>query len=67
MNQTNTAPSRKLFLTPEEASKMSGLGINQLRRLMDERKIDFLKNGNRRLLTVRALLDYYEREKVSAL
>lgn len=55
-----------LFLTPEEASKVSGIGVNQIRRLMEEHKIDFLQNGNRRLTTVQALRDYYEREKTPA-
>jgi len=55
-----------LFLTPEEASKVSGIGVNQIRRLMEERRIDFLPNGNRRLTTIQALWDYYEREKTPA-
>ena len=48
----------KLFLTAEEASKVSGLGVNLIRRLMDEGKIEYLQNGNRRLTTIQALLDY---------
>ena len=55
----------KLFLTAEEASKVSGLGVNLIRRLMDEGKIEYLQNGNRRLTTIQALMDYYQREKVS--
>lgn len=61
-----TEKNRPLFLTPEQASKASGLGVNLIRRLMDERKIEYLQNGNRRLTTIQALMDYYQREKVSA-
>lgn len=55
-----------LFLTPEQASEYSGIGVNKIRTLLDEGKIDFLPNGNRRLIYRQALLDYYEREKVPA-
>lgn len=55
-----------LFLTPEQAAKVSGLGVNLIRRLMDERRIDYLPNGNRRLTTIQALEDYYQREKIPA-
>ena len=61
----STEVPHKLFLTAEEASKVSGLGVNLIRRLMDEGKIEYLQNGNRRLTTIQALMDYYQREKVS--
>lgn len=61
----STEASHKLFLTAEEASRVSGLGVNLIRRLMDEGKIEYLQNGNRRLTTIQALMDYYQREKVS--
>lgn len=54
-----------LFLSPEQASKISGLGVNRIRQLMDEGKLEYLPVGNRRLTTVKALLDYYDRAKVS--
>lgn len=57
---------RPLFLTAEEASKVSGLGVNLIRRLMAEGRIEYLQNGNRRLTTMQALWDYYQREKVPA-
>lgn len=65
MTKQPTNP-RPLFLNPEEAGRISGLGVNQIRRLMEEGKLEFLKNGNRKLTTIRALLDYYEREKTPA-
>ena len=52
-----------LFLTP--ASKVSGIGVNRIRQLMDEGHLEYLPVGNRRLTTVKALLDYYDRAKVS--
>ena len=56
---------RPLFLTAEQASKASGLGVNLIRRLMDDKKIEYLQNGNRRLTTIQALWGYYQREKIS--
>ena len=53
-----------LFLTPEQASKVSGIGVNRIRQLMDEGHLEYLPVGNRRLTTVKALLDYYDRAKV---
>lgn len=53
-----------LFLTTEQASKISGLGINRLRQLMEEGQLEYLPVGNRRLTTVEALMDYYQRAKV---
>ena len=61
----STEASRPLFLTPEQASKASGLGVNLIRRLMAEGKIEYLQNGNRRLTTIQALWDYYQREKTA--
>ena len=52
------------FMTAEQAAEVSGIGENRLRALMDERKIEFLPVGNRRLITREALYDYYERNKV---
>ena len=54
-----------LFLTPEQASRRSGLGVNRIRQLMDEGKLEYLPVGNRRLTTVQALLDYYNRAKTT--
>lgn len=53
-----------LFLTPEHASKISGLGVNRIRQLMEDGQLEYLPVGNRRLTTIEALLDYYQRAKV---
>lgn len=55
-----------LFLTPDQASKISGLGVNRIRQLMEDGQLEYLPVGNRRLTTVQALLDYYKRAKVPA-
>lgn len=55
-----------MFLTPEQASKVSGIGENRLRQLMDEGQIEYLSVGNRRVTTRKALMAYYERAKVPA-
>jgi len=55
-----------LFLTPEQARKISGLGVNRIRQLMEDGQLEYLPVGNRRLTTVQALLDYYKRAKVPA-
>ena len=63
-------PSKKkredlpLFLSPDQAAKISGLGVN--RKLMEDGQLEYLPVGNRRLTTVQALLDYYKRAKVPA-
>ncbi len=66
MKNPTTEPC-PLFLTPELAAKISGLGVNRIRQLMDARKLAYLPVGKRRLTTVQALLDYYERNKVDAI
>ena len=45
-------------------SAVSGIGENTLRRLMDERQIEYLQIGNHRLLCEAAIWDYYQRNKV---
>ena len=55
-----------LFLTPELAGKVSGLGVNRIRQLMDNGLLEYLPVGCRRLTTVQALWNYYERAKVAA-
>lgn len=59
------AESYPLFLTPEKAAKISGLGVNRIRQLMDDRELAYLPVGKRKLTTVEALCDYYERAKVT--
>jgi hypothetical protein len=48
-----------MFKTVEQMSKISGIGENRLRALLDEGEIEFIQNGNRRLLADRAIWDWY--------
>ena len=61
----NTEPL-PMLKTVEQMSRTSGIGENKLRELMDNRKIEFVQNGNRRLLADAAICDWYERNKVCA-
>ena len=56
-----------LFLTPGQAAKVSGLEVNRVRQLMDNRQLAYLPVGNRRLTTVAALRNYYCRAKIPAI
>lgn len=51
----------KLNLTLDEASAYSGIGVNKLRKLSDERNCDFvLWNGSKRLIKRKKLDEYLE-------
>lgn len=63
MSDKSTKPL-PLFLTPEQAAKASGLGVNRIRQMMDQGKLEYLPVGNRRLTTIQALESYYQRFKV---
>jgi hypothetical protein len=53
-----------MLKTVEQMNKISGLGENKLRELMDSGEIEFVQNGNRRLLADAAIWDWYERNKI---
>lgn len=55
-----------LLKTVEQMSRISGIGENRLRELMDNGEIEYIQNGNRRLLTESAIWDWYERHKIPA-
>lgn len=54
-----------MLKTVEQMSGLSGLGENKLRDLMDKGEIEYIQNGNRRLLADSAIWDWYNRNKVS--
>lgn len=58
------AEALPMLKTVEQMSRVSGIGENKLRELMDRREIEFVQNGNRRLLADAAIWDWYERNKV---
>jgi excisionase family DNA binding protein len=55
--------SLPLLKTVEQMSKISGLGENKFRELMDKGEIDYISVGNRRLLSDESVWDWYERNK----
>lgn len=65
-HETINYGSLPILVPAELMSKISGIGENTLRRLMDLSEIDYLQIGRRRLLHVEAVLDYYHRHKTSA-
>lgn len=60
---SHTAPLLPMLKTVEQMSKISGIGENKLRELMDSGELEYVQNGNRRLLADAAIWDWYERAK----
>lgn len=56
-----------MLKTVEQMSRISGIGENKLRELMDQGDIEYIQNGNRRLLADSAIWDWYNRNKVLAM
>lgn len=54
-----------MLKTVEQMSRISGIGENKLREMMDKGEIEFVQNGNRRLLADVAIWDWYERNKIA--
>ena len=50
----------------KEMSKVSGIGENKLRELMDSGELEYIQNGNRRLIADAAIWDWYHRAKKTA-
>ena len=59
----NTAVMLPMLKTVELMSKVSGLGENKLRKLMEDGELEYVQNGNRRLIADRAIWNWYERTK----
>ena len=55
-----------MLKTVEQMSKISGIGENKLRELMDNGELEYIQNGNRRLLADTAIWAWYERAKKPA-
>lgn len=55
-----------ILKTVEQMNKISGIGENRLRQLMDNGELECIQNGNRRLLTDEAIWDWYDRMKCPA-
>ena len=58
-----TVPVLPMLKTVEQMSRISGIGENKLRELMDSGELEYIQNGNRRLLADIAIWDWYESAK----
>lgn len=58
-----TVPVLPMLKTVEQMSRISGIGENKLRELMDSGELEYIQNGNRRLLADVAIWEWYERAK----
>ena len=56
---SQTAPLLPMLKTVEQMSKVSGIGENKLRELMDSGELEYIQNGNRRLIADTAIWDWY--------
>ncbi len=66
-NKTKIAESQNpmpMLKTVEQMSRISGIGENKLRHLMDNGELEYVQNGNRRLLADTAIWKWYESNKV---
>ena len=55
-----------MLKTVELMSRISGIGENRLRELMDNGELEYVQNGNRRLIADAAIWAWYERVKTTA-
>lgn len=53
----------QMLKTVEQMSRVSGIGENKLRELMDRGELEYVQNGNRRLIADAAIWDWYSRAK----
>ena len=65
-NPTADIPVFPMLKTVEQMSKISGIGENKLRELMDSGELEYIQNGNRRLIADAAIWDWYHRAKTTA-
>ena len=63
--QAQTAPDMfPMLKTVEQMSRISGIGEHKLRELMNNNEIEFVENGNKRLLADQAIWDWYQRNRI---
>lgn len=53
-----------MLKTIEQMSRISGIGENKLREMIDKGEIEYVRNGNRKLLANEAIWDWYRRNRV---
>ena len=59
-------PFEPMLKAVEQMAVVSGIGENRLRQLMDNGELEYIQNGNRRLISEQAIWDYYNRAKTPA-
>ena len=64
---TPAMPALLMLKTVEQMSRISGLGENKLRELMASGELEYIQNGNRRLIADVAIWKWYENAKISVL
>ena len=64
ITKVTTPEFMPMLKTIEQMSHISGIGENRLRELIDNGEIEYIQNGNRRLLADQAIWDWYERNRV---
>ena len=64
VKQVNSAvPTATVFMTAQQLAKVTGVGENYIREQAIAGEIEYLQVGNRKLFTIDAMLDFYERHK----
>lgn len=63
-NMINNQFSFPMLKTAEQMSKVCGIGENRLKELMDKGELEYVQNGNRRLIADEAIWDWYNKSKV---
>ncbi len=69
MSKKDNTPApiaEKMLLTAKEMSKVSGIGENTLRRLMDSGELEYIQVGSHRRIRRKAIWDYYNRHRTPA-
>lgn len=65
-HKKETADVLPMLKTVEQMSRVCGIGENKLRELMDNGELEYVQNGNRRLIADSAIWDWYNRTKKTA-
>jgi hypothetical protein len=60
-----TVDALPMLKNVEQMSRISGIGENKLRELMDKGELEYIRNGNRRLIADTAIWKWYEYAKIT--
>lgn len=63
--KTTGADVLPMLKSVEVMSRISGIGENRLRELMDSGQLEYVQNGNRRLIADEAIWKWYETAKIT--